>query len=559
MPGDRFIELAMKDDRHVLDVLFRHAREAITVQDAAGKLVYANDLAAGLIGFRTAEELLKASVTELLRKFEMVDQTGEVLSVERLPGRRVLMGERVVEEVIGYRMPGSQRVKWSRVNSSPIKNDAGEVVLAINFFTDITDQVRRDETRRLLATANELLGSSLDLEENVRALAQLLVPQLGSWCGVHLIGDDGFLTSVTLIHPDSVEAEKLVSMRQGERVPLDSDRITSRVARSRKPEVVSEITAEMLDRAEEVEGSEFVDLIRRLRLNSVVCVPLQMGFQVIGVLSLARSAPDLPFDDDDVQVLLAVAERAAVTLENSRLYQHEHEVSQVLQRGLMPRFLPKVEGLEIGARYQPLSRIGHIGGDFYDVIPLSADLCALVIGDIEGKGIAAAAAVGLARHTIRAIVNVDPTPATVIGALNRALQDEDQRMCTLAYVLMDRHADRFDMKVSLAGHPPPILVHSDGTSTRLGSPCPPAGVLPTIEPIEEHYWMSPGDTLLIYTDGFAMDGEAPPESVEAALGEAHLEGIDQFLDRLVAMVLESKASMVRDDVALLAVRVVAPA
>ena len=556
MPGDRFIELAMQDDRHVLDVLFRHAREAITLQDAAGKLVYANDLAAGLIGFRTAEELMKASVTELLRRFEMVDQAGDVLLPDRLPGRRVIMGERVVEEVIGYRMPGSQRVKWSRVNSSPIKNDAGEVVMAINFFTEITDQVRRDETRTLLASANELLGSSLDLQENVKALAQLLVPQLGSWCGVHLIGDDGTLASVAVIHPDSPEAEELVSMRQGERIPLDSDRITARVARTRKPEVVSEITPEMLDMAEEIEGREFIDLIRRLALNSVVCVPLQMGHQAIGVLSLARSAPDQPFDEDDVQILVAVADRAAVTLENSRLYQHEHEVSQVLQRGLMPRFLPEVEGLELGARYQPLTRIGHVGGDFYDVIPLSPDLCALVIGDIEGKGIAAAAAVGLARHTIRAIVNVDPSPTTVIGALNRALREEDQRMCTLAYVLLDRHGDRFDMKVSLAGHPPPILVSADGARTRVGSPCPPAGVMPSIEPIEEHYWMAPGDTLLIYTDGFAMDGEAPPESVESALGDAHLEGLEQLLDRLVGYVLAPETAMVHDDVALLAARIV---
>lgn len=555
MPGDRFIELAMRDDRHVLDVLFRYAREAITVQDKAGKLIYANDLAARLIGFRAAEELLRAPVTELVGRFEMVDQNGDVLTAERLPGRRVLMGEKVVEEIVGYRIPGSHRVRWSRVNASPIKNDAGETVLAINFFTDITDQVRREETAKLLASANELLGASLELEQNLAALAQLLVPQLGSWCAVHLIGDDGTLASVALIHPDNPEADLLVSMRQGERISLDSDQMPARVVRTRKPEVVAEITPEMLAMAEEVEGREFVDLFRRLQVNSVVCVPLQMGSQVIGALSLARTAPDLPFDDSDVEILLSVADRAAVSLENARLYQHEHEVSQVLQRGLMPRFLPVVEGLEIAARYEPLTRIGHVGGDFYDVIPLSSDLCALVVGDIEGKGIAAAAAVGLARHTIRAIVNVDPTPAVVFGALNRALIEEDQRMCTLAYVLLDRRGDSFDMKVTLAGHPPPILVFSDGTSARLGSPCPPAGVMPSIEPIEANYLLTKGDTLLIYTDGFAVRGEAPPESVEAALGGAHLEEMDPLLDRLLAHVLTAADDKVHDDIALLAARV----
>ena len=129
-------------------------------------------------------------------------------------------------------------------------------------------------------------------------------------------------------------------------------------------------------------------------------------------------------------------------------------------------------------------------------------------------------------------------------------------MCTLAYVLLDRQVDRFDMKVALAGHPPPILISSDGTLTRVGSPCPPAGVMPTIEPIEEHYRLEPGDTLLTYTDGFAMEGQAPPESVESALGDGHLEDLEPFLDRLMQMLQAPTAHKIRDDVALLAARVI---
>ena len=123
MPGDRFIELAMQDDRHVLDVLFRHAREAITVQGPSGRLIYANDLAARLIGFQSAAELIRTPSEDMLGRFEMVDQDGNLITPERLPGRRVLMGEQVVEEVIGYRRPGSHRIRWSRINSSPIKCD----------------------------------------------------------------------------------------------------------------------------------------------------------------------------------------------------------------------------------------------------------------------------------------------------------------------------------------------------------------------------------------------------------------------------------------------------
>ena len=101
-------------------------------------------------------------------------------------------------------------------------------------------------------------------------------------------------------------------MKKGERLPLDSDRLPARVARTRKPEVIPEITEEMLSLAEEIEGRDFIDLVRQLGLNSAVCVPLMMGNEVIGALSLARSAPDQPFDDDDVEVIMAVADRAAL-------------------------------------------------------------------------------------------------------------------------------------------------------------------------------------------------------------------------------------------------------
>ncbi|HSL26771.1 MAG TPA: GAF domain-containing protein, partial [Acidimicrobiia bacterium] len=340
MPGDRFIELAMTGDRHVLDVLFQHAREAITVQDAAGRLVYANDNAARLVGFKSAAEMLAMPVTELAARFEMVDASGAVLPIDALPGRRVLGGERVVEEVIGYRRRGDRRVRWSRVNASPIKNDQGQIVFAINYFLDITAQQRRDESRQLLATAHEMLGSSLDLEENLKTLAHLISPQMGSWCAVHLAEDDGTLSSVVVVHSESEGDAMVPQLGEGERIPLDSNRLQARVARGGKPEVIREITEEMLQAAE-AEAAEFVAMARQLDLNSVFCLPLWRGNRVIGTMTVARGGPELPFDDDDLEIVEAVAERAAITLENARLYQQEHEVAELLQRGLMPRLLPE--------------------------------------------------------------------------------------------------------------------------------------------------------------------------------------------------------------------------
>jgi len=190
--------MATAEDRRVLDILFRHASEAVTVQDRSGRLLYANDEAARILGFSTGAELVSTPSEEIVRRFEMVDRTGSPLPVESLPGRRVMAGAPFADTVIGYRRPGSTRVQWSRVRASPIKNDAGGVVLVINFFQDITAQFRRDEIQELLYTVYEALGSSLDRDENLQELARALVPRMGSWCAVHLI-QGGILVPVATV------------------------------------------------------------------------------------------------------------------------------------------------------------------------------------------------------------------------------------------------------------------------------------------------------------------------------------------------------------------------
>ncbi|MDP9493653.1 MAG: SpoIIE family protein phosphatase [Actinomycetota bacterium] len=556
MPGDRFIELAMSEDKHVLDVMFKHASDAVTVQDTNGRLVYANDRAARLIGFESAEEMLRTPVTDMLNRFDMIDRDGNPFPLDALPGRRVIAGEPVTEEIVGYQRRGDHSIRWSRVSASPIKNDAREIVLVINFFSDITDEIRQEENRLVLSAANELLGASLEVGENVKALAKLIVPNLASWFGVHLLGDHGNLTPMEVVHPDTEDANYLVKIRERELVSLDSDEMEARVVRTMTPEIIPVITPEMLQIAESTRGAAFVDLIRRLEFRSVVCVPLRMGNQGIGALTAARSGSEPPFDRNDVDLLLSIAERAAISLDNARLYEHEREVSIMLQKGLAPRFLPAIEGIELAARYQPLSRIGHLGGDFYDVIEVSPKHWSMVVGDIEGKGVSAAAAVGLARHTVRATVTVDSTPMTVVGALNRALlEEEQQRMCTLAYCVLEQSVDGHVLRVSLAGHPPPLIVSSSGEITTVGRPCPPAGVISELLPIVEEVNLSPGDTVIMYTDGVALPGLAPPESMEKMLaGETEL-ALGLMLDMILDKVQDAHQARVPDDVALLGFRV----
>jgi serine phosphatase RsbU (regulator of sigma subunit) len=180
----------------------------------------------------------------------------------------------------------------------------------------------------------------------------------------------------------------------------------------------------------------------------------------------------------------------------------------------------------------------------------------VAVGDIEGKGISAAAAVGVARHTLRATAALDPDPQTIIGRMNEVMRSElPARMCTLAYLRLEPNGAGANVGASLAGHPPPIVIRGDGTVEELGSPCPPLGFLADLEPHEHRTQLAPGDTILVYTDGFALGNQAPPESLMPLLEGAHEEDLESLLDRLLAR-LRAEQPNPRDDVVLLALRVV---
>jgi serine phosphatase RsbU (regulator of sigma subunit) len=552
LPGDRFIELATAEDRRVLDILFRHASEGVTVQDRSGRLVYANDEAARLVGARSGVDLVQGPPGEVLSRFEMIDRTGAPLPPESLPGRRVVAGAPVAEAVIGYRRPGSPRTRWSRVRASPIRNDAGEVVLVLNFFHDITGQFRRDEIRELLYNVYEALGSSLDRDENLKALAGVLVPRMASWGAVHLV-EGGMLVPVAMAHPDDENARTLVDLEPGGPISIEEKRLQPRVARTGKAEIL-EVTDAVLERAGERLPEKTIEVFRRLALNSVACVPIAVGRRVIGTLTLGRGDPDPVMDDADLDVLGAVADRAAAALENAGLYEQQREIAEALQAVLTPKLLPLVPGVDIAARYRPVSLVGHVGGDFYDVFPTADGRTALLVGDIAGKGVEAAAAVGLARYTLRSTIALDPKPTTVMTRINESLLEEGQ-MCTLAYALIEDHGDRFRVSVTLAGHPPPILITTEGALSRLGTPCPPLGVLADITPVDEEGWLETGDLIVLYTDGFTMPGLAPPESVELALTRCDAHDPESLLDQLLEVLwADLPAAGQRDDIAIVAMR-----
>ena len=281
-------------------------------------------------------------------------------------------------------------------------------------------------------------------------------------------------------------------------------------------------------------------------------LPLMVSGSSIGHLHLGW---DGPVAAEDETFLAALAGQCAIALERSRLYERERSAASALQRSLLPDRLPEVPGVELAARFSPGSPGAEVGGDWYDAFALPDGRVVLVVGDVMGKGVQAAAGMGRLRSALRALAHADPLPEAVVQGLDRvfsATEGPDQ-IATLVYLLVHPQARR--AAVAAAGHLPlvlrragrdPELVDAGGGSTPLGWPEP--RTQRTLE-------LGPGDVLLGFTDGLVeRRGADIDEGLSDLLGLAgDLRGsLDDLVERMGAALMAS--TMGRDDATVLALR-----
>ena len=244
--------------------------------------------------------------------------------------------------------------------------------------------------------------------------------------------------------------------------------------------------------------------------------------------------------------------QAAQALENARLYGREQRIAETLQRSALPRFLPPVEGLRIAARYLPGSTEADIGGDWFDVFTRADGQICAVVGDVGGKGVEAASQMGQLRSALRAFALDTPSPADVLGSLGRFRTDSDELFATVAVVVIDPTSNR--VRYALAGHPPPLLVRSDGTAAFLEEGRGvPLGVGLDLRAEDGELTLAEGDLLLLYTDGLVEKRtQQLGEGLDRLLAVARAAPADPdaFVDHLLgAMVPEERRP---DDIAVLA-------
>jgi stage II sporulation SpoE-like protein len=255
----------------------------------------------------------------------------------------------------------------------------------------------------------------------------------------------------------------------------------------------------------------------------------------------------------------AVVDLGSQALDRAARYEREREIAHTLQQSLLPARLPDLPRLELSALYRAAGAGNEVGGDFYDVFVAADGRVLITMGDVQGKGPAAAAVTALVRHSLRAEGMHDSDPTRLLAGLNRTLRrDDSDRFCTVALAAVDRQPDGVRVTIACAGHPAPILTQPD-TAARL-SVCHGTvlGLVDEVDIDDDVVDLGPGDGLVLYTDGL-LDARAPgttlsPDDLAAALEAGPSLPADAVVHRLHAYALPDGAHG-RDDIAIVCLRV----
>ncbi len=539
-----------------LDALFDQAPVAMVFTDRELRAQRTNAAFRQLTGLPD-EALIGRRPSEL-------DTAGRVMDtdlIERtLAGQVMNAGVPVVGMPLELTLDGKRRVfSWTAYRVT----DNGRVLGAVGSLTDITGLRQANARLDLLQRAGSQIGTTLDIHRTAAEFAALAVPELADRVTVDLLdsvlqGEDPLSASPGALRFRRVAvrdaaAAATVDFAVGDLITVPA---TGRpiVAFLRREPLLARSPAEVRQ-ADLETGLETGHVQARLDrgVHTYMVVPLTARGVTLGGAWLSRAEHPGQYDEADVRLVSDLAERAAVHIDNARLYTREHHAAVTLQRSLLPRDIPQVAGLDIAYRYQPASRAAEIGGDWFDVIPLDHGQVALVVGDVTGHGIHAAAIMGQLRTTTAALARQGCPPDQIMRQLNAVVTAHgDEAGATCLYAVYDPGARR--CRLASAGHLPPALRRPDGTTELID--LPPGlllgagqGRYPAVE-----MQLPPGSVLAMYTDGLI---EQPGQDIGVGmsrLARALADGPAHSLGELCDSVLASLAPRPRDDVALLLAR-----
>lgn len=520
--------------------VFNAALDAVIVMTHDGLVSDFNPAAERIFG-RRREDVIGQELASLIVPPALRDQHRSALA-RFLDTRKARILDRRLE-LVAIRADGSEFPVELTVTRVPDH----EPPLFAGFIRDLTERdaaaaeredliererlVRAEATEarsrlQLFADAGVALQQALTLEDALWALPPLAVPEVADACVVDYLRDGRRLdpavahAAVSAAPSDAIE---------GRNVDLDGESPLATALRTRM----------------------------WVEQDRLIVVPLLARDRLLGAVSFALGAARAPFTDGDVATARELSRRAALAIDNLRLYEETRRIAHALQTSLLPPALPPVPGLRLTARYRAAGEGQDVGGDFYDVFEFRPGVWAMVMGDVCGKGPKAAALTALARYTIRAAAAGGYNgPAKVLEILNDTLLRDpavEGQFLTAVFATIEPGAERHAIRIATAGHPAPLLVRSGEVEWVRAEGCV-LGVLEEPRIVVADRDMARGDSLVLYTDGLT-DAGAPDRIISeadlAAVAEAASAGGSRLADALEGAALEASGGAPRDDIALL--------
>jgi len=409
-----------------------------------------------------------------------------------------------------------------------------------------------------LLEATTVLSSSLDFPETLEELGRVAVSGLADICLIDVLSEEGTISRVAAVHADPSKQELTLRLREKFAPDPSGSHPAVTVMRTGRSQFSPEMTQEFL-RATTLNDEHF-SLTQELGFQSYMCVPLTAHGRILGTVTLVSTRPERRYGEQDLALAEEFAGRAALAVDNARLYRERDYVARTLQEALLPPEVPGIPGMDVAARYRPAGEGNEVGGDFYDVYWASGGW-GLMVGDVRGKGPDAAAVMGMIRHSLRAAALQDRTPSGILRVVNGTLRQQpgEERFATLTYVRLEAAGAGVQATVCSGGHPLPLLLQRDGSVRTVGGPGMLLGPFP--DPILDDHRaaLSPGDTLLLYTDGVTER-----RSGDSFFGERRLIDLlrdsvglsaQEIVDAVEREVEAFGPEEPRDDIALLAAKV----
>ncbi|MDN0197792.1 SpoIIE family protein phosphatase [Streptomyces sp. S.PNR 29] len=470
-------------------------------------------------------------------------------------------------------LAGSQRESLWSVSLAPVRDPDGTVQGVLLSAHNMTDEHLARQRLALIAEAGVRIGTTLDLARTAQELADVAVGQLADFVTVDLlpdIDDDQELRATTLADPVMLRRvanqsvlpgcpEAVVALGTVAVYPATSP--AAECLASGQPSIHQVTRAGMARWANE--APDRAERMRRFGFHSVLAVPMRARGITLGVATFSRHRRADPFEQDDLLLAAEITARAALSIDNARRYTRERTTALTLQSSLLPQRLPRQPAVEVASRYLPASAQVGVGGDWFDVIPLSGARVALVVGDVVGHGIQASASMGRLRTAVRTLADVDLPPDELMTHLddlvNRLSAEAGEPPgsaadigATCLYAVYDPVSRRCCL--ARAGHPAPVLLTPGSEPQLLDLPAgPPLGLggLP-FESTEIE--LPEGSLLALYTDGLIEErGRDLDDGIDALLQVLARAGpsLESTCDTVLQALLPDRAA---DDVALLLAR-----